>query len=120
MGPDEERLEAAIERLAEPGRFAEAETLVARTAPQLQRLLAAALAEGEVGELVAVPDPDARAALIARHLERLEAELDETRAAVTALRAAVARPERPRVSRPQRRDLVPQPAGGRGRGGGGG
>ena len=43
---DTKRLEAAIERLAEAGRFAEAEAIVARAAPQLQRVLAAALAEG--------------------------------------------------------------------------
>ena len=73
MGPDEERLEAAIERLAEPGRFAEAETLVARTAPQLQRLLAAALAEGgwlgeshdaETLKAATVPDPEERVAAV--------------------------------------------------------
>ncbi|HEV2378118.1 MAG TPA: MerR family transcriptional regulator [Streptosporangiaceae bacterium] len=40
----------------------------------------------EVGELVAVTDPGARAALIAQHLERLETQLDETRAAVVSLR----------------------------------
>src|ERR1700726_762805 len=40
----------------------------------------------EVGELVAVTDPDARAALIAQHLERLESQLDQTRAAVISLR----------------------------------
>jgi DNA-binding transcriptional MerR regulator len=40
----------------------------------------------EVGELVAVTDPDARAALIAQHLERLEIQLDQTRAAVVSLR----------------------------------
>lgn len=43
---DEERLEAAISRLTESERFAEAEAVVARTAPQLQRVLAGALAEG--------------------------------------------------------------------------
>ena len=40
----------------------------------------------EVGELVTVTDPDARAALIAQHLERLESQLDQTQAAVVALR----------------------------------
>ena len=43
---DAERLEAAIDRLADADRFAEAEAIVARAAPQLQRVLAAALAEG--------------------------------------------------------------------------
>lgn len=40
----------------------------------------------EVGELVTVTDPDARAALIAQHLERLESQLDQTQAAVVSLR----------------------------------
>ena len=40
----------------------------------------------EVSELPTVVDPDARAALIAQHLQRLEAQLEQTRAAVTALR----------------------------------
>jgi DNA-binding transcriptional MerR regulator len=40
----------------------------------------------EVAELVAVSDPDGRAALIAQHLERLETQLDQTRAAVISLR----------------------------------
>ena len=39
-------LEAAVEALAEPGRFAEAEGVVARAAPQLQRILAQALETG--------------------------------------------------------------------------
>jgi hypothetical protein len=45
-GYTREQLEAAFAALSEPGRLREAETLVAATAPQLQRLLAAALAEG--------------------------------------------------------------------------
>ena len=40
----------------------------------------------EVAELVAVTDPGARAVLISQHLERLEAQLGQTRAAVVALR----------------------------------
>ena len=39
-------LAAAVEALSEPGRFAEAESVVARAAPGLQKILAAALAEG--------------------------------------------------------------------------
>ncbi len=46
----------------------------------------------EVGELVAVSDPDARAALIARHLDRLESQLEQTREAVVTLRRLL-RPE---------------------------
>jgi hypothetical protein len=73
MLPDDERLEAAIERLAEAGRFAEAETIVARAAPQLQRLLAGALAEGgwfgeshesESLKAATVPDPEERIAAV--------------------------------------------------------
>jgi hypothetical protein len=73
MLPDEERLEAAIERLAEAERFAEAEAIVARAAPQLQRLLAAALAEGgwfgesheaETLKAATVPDPEERIAAV--------------------------------------------------------
>jgi len=73
MLPDDERLEAAIERLAEAGRFAEAETAVARAAPSLQRLLAAALAEGgwfgeaheaEALRAATVPDPEQRIAAV--------------------------------------------------------
>jgi hypothetical protein len=75
--PDEDadarRLEAAIERLAEAGRFAEAEAIVARAAPQLQRVLAAALAEGgwfgeshenESLKAATIPDPDERVAAV--------------------------------------------------------
>jgi DNA-binding transcriptional MerR regulator len=40
----------------------------------------------EVGELLGVTDPDARAAVIAQHLQRLENQLDQTKAAVLALR----------------------------------
>jgi DNA-binding transcriptional MerR regulator len=41
---------------------------------------------GEVGELLALRDPDARAVLIAQHLQRLEDQLDRTKAAVVAMR----------------------------------
>lgn len=67
--PSEEDLEAAIERLADAERFAEAERIVARAAPQLQKVLAAALAEGgwfgesheaETLKAATDPDPDAR------------------------------------------------------------
>ncbi len=70
---DSERLEAAIQRLADAGRFAEAETIVARAAPQLQRVLAAALAEGgwfgeshetESLKAATVPDPERRIAAV--------------------------------------------------------
>lgn len=70
---DEQRLEAAIERLAEADRFAEAEAIVARAAPQLQRVLSAALAEGgwfgeshesESLKAATVPDPEERIAAV--------------------------------------------------------
>jgi hypothetical protein len=73
MPSDDEQLEAAIERLAEAGRFAEAETIVARAAPQLQQLLAAALAEGgwfgesheaETLRAATVPDAEQRIAAV--------------------------------------------------------
>jgi hypothetical protein len=73
MVPDDERLEAAIERLAKADRFAEAERVVARVAPQLQRVLGAALAEGgwfgeahesESLRAATVPDPEERIAAV--------------------------------------------------------
>jgi hypothetical protein len=69
MAPEDERLEAAIERLADAEKFAKAESIVARAAPQLQRVLASALAEGgwfgesheaETLRAATVPDPDER------------------------------------------------------------
>ena len=64
-------LEAAVEALAEPGRFEQAEGVIARAAPQLQRILAQALetggwfAESHAGELATalaseVPDERVR------------------------------------------------------------
>ena len=73
MSPDEEQLDAAIERLLDAERFAEAERIVARAAPQLQKVLAAALAEGgwfgesheaESLRAATVPDPDERVAAV--------------------------------------------------------
>ena len=67
--PDERELEAAIERLLDPERFSEAERIVARAAPQLQKVLAAALAEGgwfsepheaEALKAATTPDPGER------------------------------------------------------------
>ncbi|HWM54623.1 MAG TPA: hypothetical protein VNO20_04460 [Solirubrobacterales bacterium] len=69
----DEKLEAAIERLSDVERFAEAEQIVTRAAPQLQRVLASALAEGgwfgesheaETLKAATVPDPDARIAAV--------------------------------------------------------
>ena len=73
MAPDDAKLEAAIERLIDAERFAEAERIVARAAPRLQRVLAAALAEGgwfgesheaEALKAATAPDPDERLAAV--------------------------------------------------------
>jgi hypothetical protein len=70
---DPERLSAAIERLTDADRFAEAETIVARAAPDLQRVLASAMAAGgwfgesheaEVLRAATVPDPDERVSAV--------------------------------------------------------
>jgi hypothetical protein len=71
--PDEKEFEAAIERLLDPERFSAAERVVAQAAPQLQKVLAAALAEGgwfgepheaEALRAATVPDPDERIAAV--------------------------------------------------------
>jgi hypothetical protein len=71
--PDEKQFEAAIERLLAPERFSEAERVVAQAAPQLQKVLAAALAEGgwfgdpheaEALRAATVPDPEERIAAV--------------------------------------------------------
>ena len=56
------------------------------TAQVIHRFRELGMPVREVGALVAVTDPDARAALIAQHLERLEIQLGQTRAAVISLR----------------------------------
>ena len=56
------------------------------TAQVIHRFRELGMPVRDVRELVAVSDPDARAAVIAQHLRRLEAQLDETRAAVVSLR----------------------------------
>lgn len=70
---DEHELEAAIERLLDPERFSEAERVVAQAAPKLQKVLAAALAEGgwfsepqeaETLKAATVPDPEERLAAV--------------------------------------------------------
>jgi hypothetical protein len=70
---DESELEAAIERLLDPERFSAAERVVAQAAPQLQKVLASAMAEGgwfgepheaEALRVATAPDPDERIAAI--------------------------------------------------------
>ena len=71
--PDEREFEAAIERLLDPERFSEAERVVAQAAPQLQKVLASAMAAGgwfgepheaEALRAATVPDPDERIAAV--------------------------------------------------------
>lgn len=71
--PDESEFEAAIDGLLDPERFTEAERMVAKAAPQLQKVLATALAEGgwfgepheaETLRAATVPDPDERIAAV--------------------------------------------------------
>jgi hypothetical protein len=71
--PSSEDFDAAIERLLDPERFGEAERMVARAAPQLQKVLAAALSEGgwfgepheaEALKAATTPDPDERIAAV--------------------------------------------------------
>jgi hypothetical protein len=73
MAAEDELLEAAIERLTDSERFAEAEQVVSRAAPQLQRVLATALAEGgwfgeshraEALRVATVPDAEERIAAV--------------------------------------------------------
>jgi hypothetical protein len=65
----DEELEAAIAEIADPERLSEAQNIVTRAAPSLQRVLGAAIAEGGwfdtaheqiVGEAAAEEDPAAR------------------------------------------------------------
>jgi hypothetical protein len=68
-GYSDQQLGSAIEALLDPERFRDAERRVARSAPQLQQVLAGALAEGgwfepshdqHVSEAAAMPDPEER------------------------------------------------------------
>ncbi|WP_210650421.1 MerR family transcriptional regulator [Nocardioides sp. SYSU D00065] len=60
------------------------------TAQVIHRLRELDVPLTEVRSILRTPDPGARAALVADHLRRLEAELDRTRAAVTSLRRLLA------------------------------
>ena len=66
MSYSDAELEAAVEALTAPERFEEAEAIVARAAPSLQRILAAALESGagfaeaqeaELGKALELEDP---------------------------------------------------------------
>src|ERR1039457_7249877 len=56
------------------------------TAQVIHRFRELGMPVREVGELVAITDPHARAAIISQHLQRVETQLDQTRAAVVSLR----------------------------------
>ena len=65
----DEQLDAAVEALADPERFREAEAAVARAAPKLQRVLGEALASGgwfadshesELAKAIAIEDVEER------------------------------------------------------------
>jgi hypothetical protein len=66
-------IDAAVEALSDPARFREAESQLARVAPQLQRILVQALDEGgwfgeahdgQVLKAATTPDPDERIAAV--------------------------------------------------------
>ena len=70
MSYSDEQIEAAVEALSQEGAFGEAEAVVARVAPGLQRILAQALAsdgwfaeshEAELRRALEIEDPDERA-----------------------------------------------------------
>jgi len=63
------------------------------TAQVIRRLRDLEMPVAEVKAVLSAPDPRARNALIAAHLDRLEAELAQTRAAVDSLRNLLSRPE---------------------------
>ncbi|MFL5871225.1 MAG: hypothetical protein ACJ75R_09095 [Solirubrobacterales bacterium] len=69
----DEQLDAAVEALADPERFREAESIVGRTAPKLQRILGQALESGgwfadshesEVAKATEIDDPAERRAAV--------------------------------------------------------
>ncbi|WP_300015066.1 MerR family transcriptional regulator [Pseudonocardia sp.] len=60
------------------------------TAQVIHRFRELGMPVRDVGEVLATTDPDARGALVAAHLARLEEQLDRTREAVTALRRLLA------------------------------
>jgi DNA-binding transcriptional MerR regulator len=63
------------------------------TAQVIRRLRDLEMPVAEVKAVLSAPDPRARNELIAAHLDRLEAELAQTRAAVDSLRNLLRRPE---------------------------
>ncbi len=72
------------------------------TAQVIHRFRTLGMPVREIGEVLATDHPVARAALIERHLSRLENQLDETRAAVSSLRRLL-QPDPPPLEVLQRR-----------------
>jgi DNA-binding transcriptional MerR regulator len=60
------------------------------TAQVINRLRELDVPLGDVQRILRTPDPGVRSALVAEHLQRLEEQLDRTRAAVTSLRRLLA------------------------------
>ena len=63
----------------------------------IRRLRGLQMPVAEVKSVLAAPDPEARNRLIVAHLDRLEGDLAQTRAAVLELRGLLERPETPRA-----------------------
>jgi DNA-binding transcriptional MerR regulator len=72
------------------------------TAQVIHRFRELGMPVREVGEMLTATDPEGRAALIAHHLERLESQLADTRAAVASLRRLL-QPEPPPIRVEHRR-----------------
>ena len=65
------------------------------TAQVIHRLRELDVPLPDIRRILRSPDPEARAALVADHLQRLESELDRTRAAVASLRRLLRPPAAP-------------------------
>jgi DNA-binding transcriptional MerR regulator/effector-binding domain-containing protein len=68
-----------------------------RLAQVIRRLRGLQMPVAEVRSVLAAPDPEARNRLIVAHLDRLEADLSQTTAAVADLRGLLERPTTPRA-----------------------
>jgi DNA-binding transcriptional MerR regulator len=77
------------------------------TAQVIRRFRDLGMPVKEVGEVLATQDPEARSALIAVHLQRLEEQLEQTREAVSSLRRLLAPSTPPIVV--EHRTVLPQP-----------